>query len=170
MSDLGNLKTEVYFGAREATILSKRGSPRSEGHPSSRAGFSRPKAGKVGLSDLRGECLSAQDTSAEPKADLQLEIAHLLFIDVVGYSKLLVNEQIELIQELNQIVRSAECFRAAEKNGKLVRVPTGDGMVLLFFRSVNERLFREVRTAGKSRFRVNPCQLGVRQGCQETDH
>ncbi len=75
---------------------------------------------------------------AEPKPDLPLEIAHLLLIDVVGYSKLLVNEQIELLQELNQIVRGTESFRAAEASGKLGRVPTGDGMALLFFRSPEE--------------------------------
>jgi TolB-like protein/class 3 adenylate cyclase len=82
--------------------------------------------------------VNAQDTFAETKPDLQLEIAHILLIDVVGYSKLLVNEQIELLQELNRIVRSTECFRAAEANGKLVRVPTGDGMALLFFHSPEE--------------------------------
>src|SRR5437773_1745125 len=82
--------------------------------------------------------MNAQDTSAEPKADLPLEIAHLLSIDVVGYSKLLVNQQIELLQQLNQIVRGSECFRAAETKGKLVRVPTGDGMTLLFFQSPEE--------------------------------
>ena len=82
--------------------------------------------------------MNAQDTSAEPTPDLQLEIAHLLFIDVVGYTKLLVNEQIELLQELNQIVRNTECFRAAEASGKLNRVPTGDGMALLFFHSPEE--------------------------------
>jgi TolB-like protein/class 3 adenylate cyclase/Tfp pilus assembly protein PilF len=75
---------------------------------------------------------------ADLKQDLELEIAHLLFIDVVGYTKLLVNEQIELLQELNQIVRSTECFRKAEASGKLNRVPTGDGMALLFFRSPEE--------------------------------
>ena len=82
--------------------------------------------------------MNAQDTSAEPMTDLPLEIAHLLLIDVVGYSKLLVNEQIELLQELNQIVRGTECFRAAETKGKLIRVPTGDGMALLFFHSPEE--------------------------------
>src|SRR6266513_3202871 len=76
--------------------------------------------------------------SAEPKPDLPLEIAHLLLIDVVGYSKLMVNEQIELLQELNQIVRGTECFRAAETTGKLIRVPSGDGMALLFFQSPEE--------------------------------
>src|SRR6266480_2741185 len=73
--------------------------------------------------------------SAEVKKEIELEIAHLLLIDVVGYSKLLVNEQIELLQELNQIVRGTECFRAAETKGKLIRVPSGDGMALLFFQS-----------------------------------
>ncbi len=82
--------------------------------------------------------MNAQDTPAEPTPDLQLEIAHLLFIDVVGYTKLLVNEQIELLQELNQIVRGTECFRTAEASGKLSRVPTGDGMALLFFHSPEE--------------------------------
>jgi TolB-like protein/class 3 adenylate cyclase/Tfp pilus assembly protein PilF len=82
--------------------------------------------------------VNAQQKPAEPTLDLPLEIAHLLLIDVVGYSKLLVNEEIELLQELNQIVRSTECFRAAEASGKLIRVPTGDGMALLFFRSPEE--------------------------------
>ena len=82
--------------------------------------------------------VNAQDRPAVPPPDLQLEIAHLLLIDVVGYSKLSNNEQIELLQELNRIVRSTECFRAAESMGKLIRVPTGDGMALLFFRSPEE--------------------------------
>jgi TolB-like protein/class 3 adenylate cyclase/Tfp pilus assembly protein PilF len=82
--------------------------------------------------------VNPQDTSAESKPDLQLEIAHLLLIDLVGYSKLLVNEEIEFLQELNQIVRNTECFRTAEKSGKLIRVPTGDGMALLFFQSPEE--------------------------------
>src|SRR5437870_8706124 len=76
--------------------------------------------------------------STEVKKEIQLDIAHVLIIDVVGYSRLLVNEQIELLQELNQIVRSTECFRAAETKGRLIRVPTGDGMALLFFRSPEE--------------------------------
>jgi TolB-like protein/Tfp pilus assembly protein PilF len=76
--------------------------------------------------------------STEIKKEIPLEIAHVLLIDVVGYSKLLVNEQIELLQELNQIVRNTECFRAAETKGKLIRVSTGDGMALLFFHSPEE--------------------------------
>src|SRR5881296_2543302 len=79
-----------------------------------------------------------EDKFVEPAPDLEPEIAHLLSIDVAGYSKLSNNEQIELLQQLNQIVRSTECFRAAETTGKLIRVPTGDGMALLFFRSPEE--------------------------------
>jgi TolB-like protein/class 3 adenylate cyclase/Flp pilus assembly protein TadD len=96
-----------------------------------------------GLDDRRRYCyapsrVNPQDTPAETKPDLQLEIAHILLIDVVGYSKLLVNEQIELLQELNRIVRNTKSFRVAEASGKLIRVPTGDGMALLFFRSPEE--------------------------------
>src|SRR5437867_5391726 len=76
--------------------------------------------------------------STEIQKEIPLEIAHVLLIDVVGYSKLLVNEQIELLQELNQIVRGTECFRVAETKGKLMRVSTGDGMALLFFHSPEE--------------------------------
>jgi TolB-like protein/class 3 adenylate cyclase/Tfp pilus assembly protein PilF len=82
--------------------------------------------------------VNAQDKPAVPTPDLQLEIAHLLLIDVVGYTKLLVNEQIEVLQELNRIVRNTECFRAAEASGKLIRVSTGDGMALAFFHSPEE--------------------------------
>ena len=82
--------------------------------------------------------LNTQDTSAEPTPDLLLQIAHVLLVDVVGYSKLLVNEQIELLHKLNQIVRGTESFRAADATGKLIRVPTGDGMALLFFHSPEE--------------------------------
>src|SRR5437867_6285067 len=85
-----------------------------------------------------GKTVNAQDSPTEPTPDLQLEIAHLLLIDVVGYSKLLVNEQIELLQELKQIVRSSESFRSAEARDELIRVPTGDGMALVFFHSPEE--------------------------------
>src|ERR1700688_3293469 len=72
-------------------------------------------------------------TGSEPHA--QLEIGHVLFMDVVGYSKLLIDEQRELQQQLNEIVRSTEQFRLAEAAGKLVRLPVGDGMALVFFNS-----------------------------------
>jgi TolB-like protein/class 3 adenylate cyclase/Tfp pilus assembly protein PilF len=65
-------------------------------------------------------------------AELELEIGHVLFIDIVGYSKLLINEQHESLHELNQVVRNTDAFRAAEAAGKLIRLPTGDGMALAF--------------------------------------
>jgi class 3 adenylate cyclase len=69
---------------------------------------------------------------AEPASDLKFEIGHVLFIDIVGYSKLLINEQSELIRELKEIVRETEQVRLAEAEGKLMRLPTGDGMALVF--------------------------------------
>jgi TolB-like protein/class 3 adenylate cyclase/Tfp pilus assembly protein PilF len=66
------------------------------------------------------------------ESDVRLEIAHVLFIDIVGYSKLLINEQRESLQELNQIVRGTDAFRTAEAAGQLTRIPTGDGMALVF--------------------------------------
>ena len=71
--------------------------------------------------------------ASESAPDVQLEIGHVLFIDVVGYSKLLIDDQRELQQQLNQMVRNTAQFRAAEAAGKLVRLPTGDGMALVFF-------------------------------------
>jgi TolB-like protein/Tfp pilus assembly protein PilF len=69
------------------------------------------------------------------ESDFQLEIGHVLFMDVVGYSKLLIDEQRELQEQLTQIVRNTEQVRVAEAAGKLIRVPTGDGMALIFFNS-----------------------------------
>src|SRR6476620_1397770 len=65
-------------------------------------------------------------------SEVQLEIGHVLFIDIVGYSKLLINEQSEQIQRLKQIVRGTEQVRIAESEGKLLRLPTGDGGALVF--------------------------------------
>ena len=103
--------------------------------------------------------------SEELKPDLELEIAHVLLIDVVGYTKLLVNEQIELLQELNQIVRSTECFRAAEESGKLSRVPTGDGMALFFSNSPEEpvRCALEISKALQDHLHIQ-VRMGVHSG------
>ena len=78
---------------------------------------------------------------AEPKSERRLEIAHVLFVDIVGYSKRLIDEQHELLQDLNQIVRSTEAFRSAETSGNLIRVPTGDGMALVLSPSSNASAF-----------------------------
>src|ERR1043166_3230567 len=73
--------------------------------------------------------------TAEPSPEGQLEIGHVLFMDVVGYSKLLLDEQREVQQQLTEIVRNTEQVRSAEAVGKLIRVPAGDGMALVFFNS-----------------------------------
>jgi hypothetical protein len=62
--------------------------------------------------------------SAEIKKEIQLEIAHVLFIDIVGYSKLLINEQSEQIQKLRNIVRGTEQFHVAQAEGRPLRLPT----------------------------------------------
>ena len=69
---------------------------------------------------------------AQPVSDLKFEIAHVLFIDIVGYSKLRINQQSELLRELNEIVSGTSQFREADTEGKLIRLPTGDGMALVF--------------------------------------
>src|SRR5713101_7430658 len=65
-------------------------------------------------------------------SEVKFEIGHVLFIDIVGYSKLLITEQSEQIQTLREIVRGTEQFRLAEAEGKLLRLPTGDGGALVF--------------------------------------
>jgi TolB-like protein/class 3 adenylate cyclase/Flp pilus assembly protein TadD len=73
--------------------------------------------------------------SSEVKKEIQLEIAHVLFIDIVGYSKLSVNDQHAAVEELNQIVRASEQFQRAEAASRLIKIPTGDGVALVFYTS-----------------------------------
>jgi class 3 adenylate cyclase len=114
---------------------------------------------------IRANYSGALLMSAEVKKDLDLQIAHVLLIDIVGYSKLLVDEQIELLQELNQIVRGTECCRMAEASGKLIRMPTGDGMALLFFHSPEEpvRCALEISRALQDHPRIR-LRMGVHSG------
>src|SRR6202023_406543 len=76
--------------------------------------------------------------STEIKKEIQLEIAHVLFIDIVGYSKLSINDQRAAIDELTQAVRRSEQFQNAEAAGRLIKIPTGDGMALVFYKSPEE--------------------------------
>src|SRR5438067_13815258 len=71
--------------------------------------------------------------SIEVNKEIELEIAYVLFIDIVGYSKLVTSEQRRLLELLNEIVRESEHFRAAEAKHRLITVPTGDGMALDFY-------------------------------------
>jgi hypothetical protein len=74
----------------------------------------------------------------ESASDVKLEIGHVLFIDIVGYSKLLIHEQTEQLQKLREIMRATEQFRAAQAEGKLVLLPTGDGGAVVFRNSPEE--------------------------------
>ena len=71
----------------------------------------------------------------EIKKKIELEVVHVLFLDIVGYSKRLTNEQQTLIDQLNQVVRGSEEFQNAEAAGRLIKIPTGDGMALVFYKS-----------------------------------
>src|SRR4051794_38235954 len=71
-------------------------------------------------------------TSSDSSSDIKFDIGHVLFIDIVGYSKLLINEQSDQIQTLKAIVRGTEQVKTAEAEGKLLRLPTGDGGALVF--------------------------------------
>src|SRR5207237_3217165 len=72
---------------------------------------------------------------AEVKKEIQLEVAHVLFIDIVGYSKLSINEQRAVVDELTTIVRGSDQYQKAEAAGRLIKIPTGDGIALVFYTS-----------------------------------
>src|SRR5438132_12949437 len=74
----------------------------------------------------------------EVKKEIQLEVAHVLFIDIVRYSKLSINEQRALVDELTTIVRGSDQYQKAEAAGRLIKIPTGDGMALVFYKSPEE--------------------------------
>src|SRR5262250_3024032 len=73
--------------------------------------------------------------AAEIKKDIQLEIAHVLFTDIVGYSKLPIHQQRAVVERLNEIVRCTDEFQAAETAARLIKIPTGDGITLVFYHS-----------------------------------
>jgi TolB-like protein/Tfp pilus assembly protein PilF/class 3 adenylate cyclase len=101
----------------------------------------------------------------EQKSKLRLEIAHVLFIDIVGYSKLRTNEQSAQMETLREIVRGTEQFRAAEAEGKLLRLPTGDGGALAFRNSPEAPVLcaEEIATALKSHPEIR-VRMGIHSG------
>src|SRR5437762_6011037 len=101
--------------------------------------------------------------AAEIKKEIQLEIAHVLFIDIVGYSKLSINNQRAAIDELTQAVRTSEQFQNAEATGRLIKIPTGDGMALVFYKSPEEpvKCALEISRALKERRQL---RMGVHSG------
>src|ERR1041384_2627903 len=70
--------------------------------------------------------------SSQTGSEIKLEIGHVLFIDIFGYSKLLIDQQSRQFETLRRVARATEAFRGAEADGKLLRVPTGDGVALVF--------------------------------------
>ena len=101
----------------------------------------------------------------EPKTQLRLEIAHVLFMDIVGYSKLLIDEQSEALQELNQIVRKTDAVRAAEAAGQLIFLPTGDGMALVFTGSVEDPVECSLQISQRLRAQPSlPVRMGIHSG------
>src|SRR5438270_11789312 len=103
--------------------------------------------------------------SAAQESRLHLEIVHVLFLDVVGYSQLLVNEQREVVQQLNDIVRATAQYRQSSAAGKLICIATGDGMALVFFQSPEEPVdcAMEIARALKSHPHVR-LRMGVHSG------
>jgi TolB-like protein/Flp pilus assembly protein TadD len=103
--------------------------------------------------------------SAEVKKEIQLEIAHVLFIDIVGYSKRSINEQRAAIDELNEVVRTSEQVQKAEASGRLIKIPTGDGMALVFYKSPEEPVecALEISRALKEHPRLQ-LRMGVHSG------
>src|SRR5437899_2567913 len=103
--------------------------------------------------------------SAEAKKEIELEIAHVLFLDIVGYSKLSVNEQHARVDELNGIVRLSEQFQKAEAVNRILKIPTGDGMALVFYRSPEEpaQCAFEISRALKNNQRLQ-VRMGIHSG------
>jgi len=102
---------------------------------------------------------------ADSESDLQLEIDHVLLIDIVGYSKLLITEQREQLQALNEVVKNTAQFRVSDTNGMLVRIPTGDGMALIFRDTVEAplRCAVEISQAIKTYPGIN-LRMGIHSG------
>src|ERR1700746_2116955 len=101
----------------------------------------------------------------EQKAKQRLEIAHVLFMDIVGYAKLLTDEQSEALQELNQIVRNTEAVREAEAAEHLIILPTGDGMALVFTGSVERPAECALEVSQALRAQPSlPVRMGIHSG------
>src|ERR1700682_3890854 len=101
----------------------------------------------------------------EDKSQLRLEIGHVLFIDIVGYSKLLINEQGQQVQKLKEIVRGTEQVRLAEAEGKLLRLPTGDGGALVFRNSPEAPVLCAMEIAKALKTHPDlPVRMGIHSG------
>src|SRR5262245_35113564 len=100
----------------------------------------------------------------EIKREVKLEIVHVLFLDIVGYSKALTDEQQELIGRLNQAVRSSEEFQEASAADRLVKIPTGDGMALIFYNSPEQPVKCALQISRALKNFSLPVRMGVHSG------
>src|SRR2546430_4806762 len=94
----------------------------------------------------------------------RLEIGHVLFLDIVGYSKALTDEQQELVDRLNQAVRGSEEFQKAASADRLIKIPTGDGMALIFYNSPEQPVNCAVEISRALRNSPLPVRMGVHSG------
>src|SRR5438552_8148959 len=103
---------------------------------------------------------------AEVKKEIQLEIAHVLFIDIVAYSKMATDDQRAAIEKLNQIVQSTDEFRQAESENRLIKLATGDGMALIFYHSPEDPVecALEISRAIKEQHSNLRLRMGVNSG------
>src|ERR1700745_4280035 len=103
--------------------------------------------------------------AAENRKEIELEIAHVLFLDIVGYSNLSANDQHARISELNKVVRLSEQFRKAEAANRILKIPTGDGMALVFYKSPEEpaQCAFEISRALKDNQRLQ-VRMGIHSG------
>jgi class 3 adenylate cyclase len=125
----------------------------------------------VSTSGTQNEIIAAaipsahRNMSAEAKKEIQLEIARVLFIDIVGYSKRSINEQRAVVDELTQTVRATEQFEKAEAVDRLIKIATGDGMALVFYTSPEApvRCAMELSRALKEHPRLS-LRMGIHSG------
>jgi len=102
---------------------------------------------------------------SEIKREVTLEIVHVLFLDIVGYSKRLTDEQQALIDQLNQVVRNSAVFQKAEGTDRLIKIPTGDGMALIFYNSPEQPVECALEISrGLKGFPELPVRMGVHSG------
>jgi hypothetical protein len=114
--------------------------------------------------------------ASEIKKEIELEIAYVLFVDIVGYSKLLINEQRRLLELLNKIVRGTDEFKKAEVNHRLITIPTGDGMALVFYNTPEApvecalEISRAVKEHSELKLRMGVSQRAGERGggCERT--
>src|SRR6185369_5069733 len=102
--------------------------------------------------------------ATETRREVKLEIVHVLFLDIVGYSKALTDEQQKQVDQLNQVVRGSEEFQKAAAADRLIKIPTGDGMALIFYDSPEQPVNCAVEISRALKHSSLPVRMGVHSG------